>query len=116
MTMIVGGARGGGKRMAMARKLSDVVQDIRCEQIICAVCNKFVDRISTTYDPFLRIRYIRVECHGATEDVELTDMMLVDCNSFQFGKAFQKQAESERIARFQLEAELDQRAIECKRS
>ena len=114
--MIVGGARGGGKRMAMAYKLRDVVQGIRCEQIICAVCNKFVDRISTTYDPFLRIRYIRVECHGATEDVELTDKMLVDCNSFQFGKAFQKQAESERIARFQLEAELDQRVIECKRS
>ena len=54
MTMIVGGARGGGKRMAMARKLRDVVQGIRCEQIICAVCNKFVDRISTAYNPLLR--------------------------------------------------------------
>lgn len=61
---------------------------IKLSDIICDVCNGGVDKVAVCNDPVNGGELITVFCHGDVETVHLTDAMLVDMNSFEFGRAF----------------------------
>ena len=55
---------------------------------LCAVCNKRVDRMESTYDINHYQKGFRVYCHGQTEDAFLNDMDIWNADSIRMGQAF----------------------------
>ena len=55
---------------------------------MCAVCNKPVERMESTYDINGYQKRFRVYCHGQTEDATLDDMTIWDADSIRMGQAF----------------------------
>ena len=54
----------------------------------CAVCNKPVERMESTYDINYYQKQFRVYCHGDVEDAKLDDMLIQDADSIRMGQAF----------------------------
>jgi hypothetical protein len=55
---------------------------------MCAVCNKPVERMESTYDFHSYQKLFRVYCHGDVEDAKLDDMFIRDADSIRMGQAF----------------------------
>lgn len=55
---------------------------------ICAVCNKPVDAVHTTYDPNYDGKVFTVYCHGQAEQQILGAFTMMDASEITFGKAF----------------------------
>jgi hypothetical protein len=55
---------------------------------ICAVCNKPVDRMESTYDINHYQKRFRVYCHGQAEEAFLSDMDIWNADSIRVGQAF----------------------------
>ena len=55
---------------------------------MCAVCNKRVERMESTYDFNYCQKLFRVYCHGDVEDAKLDDMLIQDADSIRMGQAF----------------------------
>jgi hypothetical protein len=55
---------------------------------LCAVCNKPVERMDTTYDINNHQKRFRVYCHGQTEEAFLNDMDIWNADSIRMGQAF----------------------------
>ena len=45
-------------------------------KLLCAICDKPVDRITTYYDCMRRSHEIRADCHGDSDTMILTEHML----------------------------------------
>lgn len=64
-------------------------------QLMCAVCNKSVDKIEYIRDPYFRNGVnFRAYCHGDTETIFLPEELIWD-SSISFGKAFLSQPQLE---------------------
>jgi hypothetical protein len=55
---------------------------------LCAVCNKPVERMESTYDINTYRKRFRVYCHGQMEDATLNDMDIWNADSIRMGEAF----------------------------
>jgi hypothetical protein len=56
----------------------------------CAICNKPVDKVTSTYDLNLFSTVYRVYCHGQVEEQRLSDEILVSSLKVTFGLAFER--------------------------
>ena len=64
-------------------------------QLMCAVCDKPVDKIEYIRDPYLRNGVnFRAYCHSKTETIFLPEELILD-SSISFGKAFLSQPQLE---------------------
>ena len=64
-------------------------------QLMCAVCNKPVDKIEYIRDPYFRNGVnFRAYCHSETETIFLPEELILD-SSISFGKAFLSQPQLE---------------------
>jgi hypothetical protein len=82
-------------RLSTANKYDLALHDVP----ICAVCNKPVEKVESTYDIAYGGKRFRVYCHGDMEEAMLDDTIIEDANSVCFGQAFidklpQKQLET----------------------
>jgi hypothetical protein len=65
-------------------------------QLMCAVCNKSVDKIEYIRDPYFRNGVnFRAYCHSETETIFLPEELIWD-SSISFGKAFLSQPQLEK--------------------
>jgi hypothetical protein len=55
---------------------------------ICAVCNRPVDKVESTYSPLHDGKLFRVTCHGKTEEQMLSAFTMIEAHEITFGKAF----------------------------
>lgn len=64
-------------------------------QLMCAVCDRSVDKIEYIRDPYLRNGVnFRAYCHSETETIFLPEELILD-SSISFGKAFMSQPQLE---------------------
>ncbi len=55
---------------------------------LCAICNKPVERMESTYDINHYQKRFRVYCHGQMEEAFLNDMDIWNADSIRMGQAF----------------------------
>lgn len=55
---------------------------------LCAICNKPVERMESTYDINQYQKRFRVYCHGQMEEAFLNDMDIWNADSIRMGQAF----------------------------
>lgn len=57
----------------------------------CCKCNKTIDKISISYDPYTSSKVITVYCHGDKETSNLSDYILCDTIDIVEAKCFEKE-------------------------
>ncbi len=66
---------------------------------MCAKCKRPVQILRRAYDMSRNVTLFIAECHGETEEVLLTDKILVDALTIEFGEAFKEKRTEHRPVR-----------------
>lgn len=65
------------------------MKELRPEDITCALCGTSIQRVTWWQEPLDYRLVVIVECHGASERVEVPYSMLVEHEDIRYGRAFE---------------------------